>query len=246
MIWADVQRSAPLGYVAKGKVVTVGEVPRNKNQVVPIAVSGRVGYIAMEDLSFEDNVKTSPEERRYERFKDVATKRHGDQIVMSVTGFNATESKDSTAGRIGENWNFIGGSLKGEAPTATPRVAVIFIGDYLYAENRPETFRVFQLSLGVSFLVLDTRYLKLKVEAAGTAVPYVQYESDPLFTLNGYGLGGLAQGVLDLYFGDNWGLEVSAGLQAIKLYGIDRPEPFKDFSPLFTGTRWSGGILYRF
>lgn len=246
IIWADVKRSAPLGYVVKGKTVTVGEVPRNKNQVVPIVVSGKIGYIAMDDLSFADRPNEALEDKRYERFKDVATDQLGQQIMFLGTGFSSTESKNTAAGRTGKNWNFVGGTLKGVVPTSKPRLGVMFIGEYLYAQNNPETFRVFEMGLGFSFNLIDWRYFKLRAEVAGMAVPYVQYESDPLFTLNGYGFGALAQGTVDIYFNDRWGIEGSMGFQTIKLFGIDRPSPFKDFDPLFTGTRISAGLLYRF
>ena len=245
VIWADQQRSAPLGYVTKGKTVTVGEVPRNKNQVVPIVVSGRVGYIAIEDLSFESGVEEGPQERRYERFKEVARKREGQQVSFGVTGFNAQESKDTAAGRRGDSWNFLGTALKGVAPTPANRLGVMFIVEYLYAENKPETFRAFDLALGLSYALIDGRNIKLKVEAGPVFIPYVQYESSPLFTLNGYGYGALGQGVLDIFFNENWGIEGSLGIQALQFSGIDRPSPFKDFNPLFTGTRWMAGLVYR-
>lgn len=246
IIWADVKRSAPLGYVVKGKTVTVGEVPRNKNQVIPIAVSGRIGYIAMDDISFADKPSEIPKDKRYERFKEVATEQLGQQVMFLATGFNSKESKNTSAGRTGQNWNFRGGTLKGVVPTSKPRLGIMFIGEYLYAENNPETFRVFEMGLGFSITVIDWRYFKLRAEAAAMAVPYVQYESDPLFTLNGYGLGGLAQGTVDIYFNNRWGIEGSLGIQAIKLYGIDRPSQFKDFDPFFSGTRMSLGVVYRF
>lgn len=246
VIWADVQRSAPLGYVTKGKQVTVGEVPRNKNQVVPIVVSGRIGYIAIDDLSFDEDLKEKPEEREYKRFKEVAQKKIGSQLAFGATVFSAQERRDTSAGRSGDSWSFIGGTLKGEAPTPSPRLGVIFVGDYLYAQNDPETFRAFNLGLGLAFALINGNYFKLKLEAVGMMIPYVQYESDPLFTLNGYGYGALGSVTMDLFFNDNWGIEGSGGLQVLQINGIDRPAPFKDFSPFFSGTRWTLAALYRF
>ena len=246
VVWADIQRSAPLGYLAKGKIIRVGELTRNKNQVVAIAISGRIGYISTDDISFDLDPKAAPEERRYERFKDVANKKDGTLFMFGVTGFNATERKNTADGRRGDNWNFIGGTIKGEVATSVERLGIIFIGDYLYAENKPETFRVFDLSLGVSFALINAKYVKLKAEVAGIVVPYVQYESDPLFTLNGYGYGAIAQGALDIFFNEQWGVEGSLGIQTLQFNGIDRPAPFTDFSPLFSGTRWFAGIVRRF
>src|SRR5687768_7328928 len=53
VIYADEQMKSPLGYVKRGKKIKVGEVARNRAQVYPIIVSGKIGYIRVLDVSTE-------------------------------------------------------------------------------------------------------------------------------------------------------------------------------------------------
>jgi hypothetical protein len=63
IIWADAQRSAPLGYARRGRTLRVGEKEREKGQVVSVIVSGKVAYISMEDILIdEDRKKVETEE----------------------------------------------------------------------------------------------------------------------------------------------------------------------------------------
>ena len=246
IVWADIQRSAPLGFIRKGKVITVGEVLRNKKQVIPIVVSARVGYIAIDDIQLGGSKEVAPEENRYERFYNSAIKTKGEQIVFFGSQFYSTENKNSAARRDGETWNFYGGGLKGEIPTESERVSFVIQGEYTYARSVDhENFRMFSLGAGFDFTLIQFRYLRLRGEVIGQGA-YGQYELKPLFTLNTWGMGLLGQGLLDVYFGEHWGIEAALGLQAMKFFRVQRPAPYKNFSPLFSGVHGSLGAVYRF
>src|SRR5680860_266278 len=53
VIYADQEMTSPIGYVPRGKKIKVGEVARNKAQVYPIIVSGKLAYIRVIDVSTE-------------------------------------------------------------------------------------------------------------------------------------------------------------------------------------------------
>lgn len=246
IVWADIQRTAALGFIRKDKVVTVGEVLRNKQQVVAIAISGRIGYIAVDDIQFGTTRSDVPIENHYERFYDSAIKTKGKQLVAYGMQFYSTENKNSAANRTGETWNFFGGGIKGEAPTTSERVTFAIAGEYTYSSSvKREYFRNFTLGLGFDFALVNFRYTKLRGELMVLGA-FAQYEQKPLFTLNTWGMGGLAQGLLDIYFNQKWGMEAAFGLEALKFFRIARPAPYKNFSPLFSGVRGSIGVAYRF
>ncbi|MBY0515481.1 MAG: hypothetical protein K2P81_01130 [Bacteriovoracaceae bacterium] len=247
IIWSDAQRTSPLGFARRGKIIRVGDKERERGQVVPVIISGKVGYVAIEDLSFEDtNKKVTDEDIIPTRFKEATQVRYGEYVVGSYTRFASTESKNSQAGRVGDNWNFNGGMLKGAIATSNERIGLNFLGEYLYTENQDESFRVFELGMGVSLALIDFRRFKIRAEVFGLVVPWSQYESRPLFTLNGYGGGALAQGTGTIFFTDSVGVEVGFGYQALKIFNIKRPSPFKPFSPFFSGTRLNAGLVIRF
>ncbi|MFP5490807.1 MAG: hypothetical protein ACLGG0_04860 [Bacteriovoracia bacterium] len=247
VIWADAQRSAPLGYARRGRTLRVGDKEREKGQVVSVIVSGKVAYISVEDISIdEDRKKIDIEEVTLTRFQEATKPRYRDQMVFAVVKFNATESADTAAGRLEKEWNFQGGQLKGEIRTTSERLNVGFMFEYLYGESQQEAFRIFELGMGVSWAMVNTRNFKIRAEAMGLLVPWAQYEAAPLFTLNGYGLGAIGQLSANYYFNETWGLEVAGGIQAVKLFGIKRPSPFQEFSPMFMGPRLSIGLTGRF
>ncbi len=250
-IYSDVQRTSPIGYARKGKLVRVGDKEREKGQVVPVVVSGKIGYIAVDDLLFDDDLKkklteSEDEANSVSRYRESTLKRYGEHLMMGYTRFASTESKDEAADRPGDDWTFNGGFLKGEIRTSKERLGLAFMLEYLFAQNPDEKFRMFEFGLGGSLALINARRFKLKAEVFGLMVPWAQYENAPLFTLNGYGVGALAQGTMIIFISESVGFEAAAGVQSVKIFGIDRPSPFKEFNPLFTGTRLSGALVFRF
>ncbi len=56
IVYADQKLTSPIGFFRKGEKVKVGEVLREYGTVLPIAVSGRIGYIATKDLLLANDV----------------------------------------------------------------------------------------------------------------------------------------------------------------------------------------------
>ncbi len=47
--------STPIGFIRRGKRIRVGEVPKKRGTLLPIIVSGRIGYIPIKHLSFDSS-----------------------------------------------------------------------------------------------------------------------------------------------------------------------------------------------
>jgi hypothetical protein len=253
IIWADAQRSAPLGYARRGKVLRVGDKERSKGQVITVIVSGKLAYISSEDVALDDDVKAKEVDRETTRFKEATKALFSKTVHFSAAQFTALESKDTKADRPGDTWNFQGGQLKGVAQKADSLIGVAFLFDYLYGqqtiEGQDETFRIFDFGIGPTLALLNFERLKLRLELLFVAVPWMQYEAPPLFILNGYGAGGAAQASLMFFPGENWGFELAGGVKAIKIFNIKRGQSndaFEDFAPLFVGAQLSAGLVVRF
>lgn len=247
VIWADPKRSAPLGYARRGKVLRVGDTEREKGQMVTVVVSGKIAYIALEDVQLgQARPNEKSDEVQTTRFQEATRDRLGGYLMFSGTLLQASESKDSKAERDGDTWSFQGGQIKGAAHKDDARLGLSIMGEYLYAGKGKESFRLFELGFGPAFSLINFQNVKLKIEAMLLLVPWAQYDAEPLFTLNGYGAGGLAQASLLLFPSASWGVEGALGLQAIKVFKFKRPEPFEEFSPLFVGAKISAGLVRRF
>jgi hypothetical protein len=251
VIWADIQRTAPLGYARRGKVLRVGEKELSKGQVVGVIVSGKLAYVSIDDIALEDELNKE-EDRKLEttRFRDATETKYSQYISAYYLAVSAQESKNTGAARPGDDWSFQGGGMKGGVQRSDSRFGLAIMIDYIYAENtkpvQDETFRMFRMGMGPSFALLNFNRMFLRLETLFVLVPWAQYEAAPLFTLNGYGGGVIGQGTLLISPFGKWGLEVSAGLEALKLFNIRRPAPFKEFDPAFVGGRVSAGVAYRF
>lgn len=52
-VYSDLDMSTIIGYIPSGRQVRVGQNPKNQNSLLPIIVSGKVGYIKISDLLLE-------------------------------------------------------------------------------------------------------------------------------------------------------------------------------------------------
>lgn len=76
IIYSDLEKTSPIGYVKRGRKVKVGEIPRAKGTVLPIVVSGRICYIKITDLYLRKEVEKYTKTVKYKdidlmkKFKD--------------------------------------------------------------------------------------------------------------------------------------------------------------------------------
>jgi hypothetical protein len=241
VIWSDVQRSGPLGYVRRGRKLRVGDENQQRGEVVPLVVSGRIAYVSLADLTFNP-----ADERVYTRFQDAGLYRLSEQVVLSGTMFNGTESTNKNADRYGDSWDFRGGTLKGLARTEHQHMDLGVLLDFFSVARGDQQFKIFEFGLGVSYAVIDALYLKWKLEAYGLLVPWAQYSWGGLFSTNGFGFGGMAQTTVVLFGGNHWGVEGALGMQLLQLFDIKPPPPFPQFDPGFIGMRASLGVVRRY
>jgi len=51
MVYSDINLTSAIGFLRQGKKIAVGEVKRNRGEVVPIVVNNRIAYLRVKDLS---------------------------------------------------------------------------------------------------------------------------------------------------------------------------------------------------
>lgn len=65
LIYADITLKAPIGKISRGQEVMVGSVARRSGTVLPIAISGRIAWIDIDDLSFDPVLNFEPFSAQY-------------------------------------------------------------------------------------------------------------------------------------------------------------------------------------
>lgn len=246
VIYSDREMSSPVGYVKRGKKLVVGEIPRNKAQVYPIVVSGKVGYIRVIDVTTE---KESMDSTRLvaERFQRNTGKVYKSKFVASYFAFSSQVSLDKENTDIVNKNSLLwhGLSLKGEV-LAIQSFDFQIISNFMTMTKGEESFKAVEFGLGVAYRLIDRRRFLARIEAQALAIPFSTYSVGNDFRLKSYGY--TAGGGLNLtyMFDANWGAEAFGGIYYMKLLGYDAPEPFEDISPSFLGNRFGFGLNYTY
>ncbi len=247
IIYSDREMTSPVGYVSRGKKLVVGEIPRNKAQVYPIVVSGKVGYVRVQDVTTE---RESMDSTRLvaERFQKNTDTVYKSKFVLGYFAFSsqANLNNSNTTDLVDKDailWH--GLSLKGEVLLKNSFDFQI-ISNFMAMSEGQEKYRVIEFGFGAAYRVIDSRKFLLRLEAQGYGIPFSSYEIGSDFRLTSYGYtagGGLNMTYL---FDQHWGLEASGGVYYTKLMGYDTPAPYKDVSPSFVGNRFGLGVNYTY
>lgn len=247
VIYSDVEMTSPVGYIKRGKKVKIGEVARNKNQVYPIVVSGKVAYIRRIDISTEKEAINS-ENLVAERFQRSTQVQRHQRYSFSYYNFMSKVDMDSKHnGGIRDQDDLVwqGYSFKGDAQVKG-RWSVVGLFNFMVATQREEQFRVFEVGLGGSFRIIEVGRFDLKAETMVIGIPFSSYAVGSDFRVNGYGYGMGGGGNASFRFSENWGVEAYAGIYSISIFNYDAPEPYTDMAPSFIGTRYGLGLNYTF
>jgi hypothetical protein len=246
VVYSDLQMSSPVGFIPKGKKIVVGEIPRNKNQVYPIVVSGRIAYIRVMDVSTEKEAMDS-QKLTAERFKELATKLPETSLGVSYFNFYSSVGLTQANGDIadGDELQWQGVGLRAQA-LVKKKYDFQILMNYLGTGQGEESFRVVEGGFGGAFRLIRTKYFLLKLEGSLLWVPYASYSVGSDFRVNSYGYstgGGLS---MVLFITENMGVDLFGHFSYTKLFPFETPGTYEDISPSFVGRRLGAGFLYQF
>lgn len=246
VIYSDLDMTSPVGFVRRGKKITVGEIARNKAQVYPIVVSGKVAYIRVLDVSTEREAIDSTR-LVAERFKKVTVKVKKSKIVASYLHFNSQISLDKQNAQLADtdsvSWH--GASLKGEVLLKNSWDLQVLL-NYLRSEVETEKFVMVEAGVGGAYRFFDSKRFIARAEAQLLAVPFSSYEVGTDFLVRSYGYTVGAGINLTYFLTKSWGIEGALGAYRTHLLKFKSPEPYQEISPVFMGTRLMIGLNYSY
>lgn len=246
VIYSDREMTSPIGYISRGKKIKVGDVPRNKAQVFPVVVSGKVAYIRTRDVTTE---RESMDASRLtaERFKNSTDRALQSKFVLSYFSFGSVASLSHQNGELANGdallWNGI--SFKGEA-LYKKRFDFQILANYMMASSGEEKFSAFEFGAGGALRLINSNKFLLRLEGQALAIPWATYELGTLFRKRsfGYTLGGGLNATY--FFNTNWGIEGFGGAYYTKLLEFDTPDPYQAFTASFVGGRFGIGVNYTY
>jgi hypothetical protein len=246
VIYADEQMSAPVGFVRKGKKIQVGEISRNRAQVYPVIVSGKIAYIRVLDVSTE---KESVDSKVLvaERFQQSTVDEHKSNYSVSLfnyaTQINLDIENDELKNKDPVNW--VGISIRGGAQMS-PKWDLDMMLNFMNAKAEQEVFRAVEFGLGAAARIYDKKRFKLRVLMQLLAVPFSTYSLADEFRVNGYGYSTGAGLSMTYRLGKNFGVEGYGGFYYTKLSGFSSSGTYSSIAPSFMGTRLGLGLNYQF
>lgn len=240
VIYSDQKMTSAIGYLVKGKKIKVGEVARNKAQVLPIIISGKIAYIRIKDISTETEEAGSQElvAERFQRQVDVEYK---SRILFGYYNFISKYTEND----VSTDFNWHGLSLKGEI-SKDSRIDYQIIVNYMMTKNQEIEFQATEFGLGLGLRLIDFRYVKLKLGAEALAVPFASYKNGDNFRLNSYGYTIGAGASMNIGMGRDWGVEGKFGLYRTSLFKFKTPAPFESISPVFNGARVGANLYFNY
>lgn len=246
IIYSDKDMTSPIGYISRGKKIVVGEVPRNRAQVYPIVVSGKVAYIRVVDVTTE---KESMDATRLtaERFQKTAHPHPESKVVVSYFAYDSQISQDVQNGTVtdGDALFWHGFSLKGEV-LMKKSFDLQIITNYLFTTEGEEAYRSVEFGAGLGVRLINKKRFLARLEGQFLTVPFSTYSLGSDFRIKSYGYT-LGAGLnLTYLMGEHWGLEGFIGRYYTKLFSFDVPSPYQDTAPSFNGNRLGIGFNYTF
>lgn len=246
IIYSDLDMTSPLGYVKRGKKIVVGEVPKNKAQLYPILVSGKIAYIKVQDVTTEKESVDS-DRLSVERFTKTTTEKFKESLALSYYRYSSQISLDNQNGTLSDNdsvtWD--GLSLKGEVFVSEDWDLGILL-NYMWSESGEEKFTAVEFGVAGLYSLYQTKKFFFRLEGQLLGIPFSNYELGSYFRVNGYGFSTGAGLNLAYVLTKKMGLEAYGGMYYTRLTGFDPPKPYGSIQPSFLGTRLGIGAFYQF
>ena len=259
IIYADMKMSTPLGYISYGKKVKVGEVERKDGTVLPIALSGRIAYIKVKDISIKRGSQDAGVSTPKITEHDVEMTFKTDQDKLSENNFISLSMASFSGGQQWQEYseefndessNFFNVNINMEHRNPGRRMSWGFgVGYYTVSQEQLEA-KTLTLDATLYYALLHFRYLTLEafggVNFSGDfKISQGNGEQITKGVLYGYNFGGVARilpyskigffagaSLKSLYIRDLDTIESSSG-QEITLKGLSGYNAFAGVSYKF-------------
>jgi len=212
IVYADMDMKVPLGYVRQGKKIKVGNVTREHDTLLPIVISGKIGYIKVDDLILKDFDNKEVTER-----KDIL-----DRYQVNLEEEKEDNLAENNHFRIslgtlsaGEDWSLISNGAGDGDPGALKEFM-------FHLEHRPP-FRKFNWSLGLGYYSLSQSTLQLQTLTIETNFYYSPWNS-PVIRLDFYGWGYTLGALARVFTHQRLGLHLGLGTKKLFVTSLNNIE----------------------
>jgi hypothetical protein len=244
-IYADQDRTSPIGYVSKGKKFKVGSIPRNNGTMLPLIVSGRVAYIKIVDIatSYDKFLLELPSDR-YVRIqkpqmyeKDVTFYMHTFSSNLETGQYDANVADEKGA-------NFFGMTIQGLVALEVDW----FLGtSFTIEKTEVETQSLSNIYINLDSLYKFTNRYRYYVGTMFTVgfSPNSRLTVDNAFKLSGQSFQFLT-GFQFGYLLDKTSFKLDLGYRFQAFSNYDVPDTLEEFRPVISGPHIGFGVAINY
>lgn len=246
IVYADIEMTAPIGYLVRGKRIRIGDNARNKDRVYPFILNNKVVYIEKKNISTTDDLSLISSTTQ--RIKEQEVKREETVIGFGPVLRLQRFSFDSGYGDMqSEVLLLTGVTLSGELNHLGTRESRILSLDFVKGNKGNQSFSEATFHFQFGYQLLQSRYLVIRPRIGLSVTPYAQYEIKNQFQKNGQGLGGNLGFDFDIRLTESWGFTLGASYNYSKYFGFELPNPYpSEFKPSLSGYEVNARVKYRF
>ena len=151
VIYSDMKLESAIGYVRNGTRIKVGEVPRKRGTILPVVVSGRIGYIQIKDIAIFDNDNQLIDGPQITEHTVEGTFKEEDEDDISQNNHVLVQGGIMA---VGDDWNKLAELVGDEQNVSAKYLSILF-------EHRAP-FKNFSYAFGASFYSLEQAQLQMK------------------------------------------------------------------------------------
>jgi len=245
VVFSDEGMTSPVGFISRGKKVRIGELARNKGQVYPIVVSGKIAYIRAQDMHFQlDEINRNFSAERFKKNVEKSTLKS--LIALGMLRFDSLVTAENSNGGYKDkaNISWSGLALKGGGFTGKYWEFHV-LGNYLSSTDQNEKINFLETGVGVGYRFLDLNFFYTRIDTQVFYIPWASYSLGDDFRVNGKGYSAGASLSAGVAF-KSFALEGYVGNYLTKLGEFDVPAPYVAIQPGFTGNRVGLNLKYTF
>ncbi len=176
IVYADENMNSPLGFISNGKLITVGNPRRMNRELVPLVVYGRVAFIQIKDIRYEDD------EGEQLTSKSGAPREHDIDII--ITPPDEKLSENNSAYLTLQNF-FPGSDLKDFFMAVDGEEKSSLLGVHMQFIHRREFSRVFW-GAGFDYSMASSDHASFGYFMINPTVGFT-FMRNPLFLVDIYG-----------------------------------------------------------
>jgi hypothetical protein len=243
LVYSDLFTTAPIGRLRRGKKIKIGKTTKNRGQIYPIVVSGRIAYVKASDLLI---ISSDSIELPVGHDSIVGLDLKKKSLIFSVQQYQTswrTGAYDTTA--PGQESSFSGMSLSYQYKQKSQYFYRIGYEQLSASGNNEELF-IPSVTYTPVYRFWSGNKAKFNAGLSLAFSPFATYEVSPFFKLDGFAYSITPFIEHNYFFAENQFLLIHLGFRQMNLTEFAMPSIYQAFNPSFNGWQFNVAMGFNY